>query len=169
MNTLANRNNQNGVGMIEVLVALFILAVGLLGVLAMQANSIKGSQKSQFSTQAQFLAQDMVDRIVAFNDIDDPNDDDDYDDLDTDDADADDAACAATGCDAAAQKAYDTWDWGTQVTSRLPNGKGTVEYDDTDDKYVVTVMWDSELNGATGEDCTGASGQMACYILEFKL
>lgn len=54
---------QNGVSLIEVMVALFVLGVGLLGVLAMQAESMKLNQQAYGSTQAMFLANDIVERM----------------------------------------------------------------------------------------------------------
>lgn len=54
---------QDGASLIEVLVALFILGVGLLGVLAMQAESMKLNQQAYSSTQAMFLANDIVERM----------------------------------------------------------------------------------------------------------
>lgn len=165
--------HQTGVGMIEVLVALFILAVGLLGVLAMQANGIKSNQRAGFSTEAQFLAQDMVDRIQAYNNIDITSDDDDYDAIDlTQDQIPSKPNCIATGCSEAQQKTLDTHEWGTELAKRLPGGVGKVEYDDDtagDEKYVVTIFWDGNQDGSTGTDCTGGENQMLCYTLEFRL
>lgn len=54
---------QKGASLIEVLIALFLLAVGLLGVLAMQTESLKLNQQSYGSTQALFLANDAVERM----------------------------------------------------------------------------------------------------------
>lgn len=54
---------QKGASLIEVLIALFLLGVGLLGVLAMQAESLKLNQQSYGSTQALFLANDAVERM----------------------------------------------------------------------------------------------------------
>ena len=52
-----------GATMIEVMVSLFVLAIGLLGVLGMQAEGTQANQRGMFSTQAAFLAQSMADRI----------------------------------------------------------------------------------------------------------
>ena len=55
--------SQKGASLIEVMIALFLLGVGLLGVLAMQAESLKLNQQSYGSTQALFLANDAVERM----------------------------------------------------------------------------------------------------------
>lgn len=54
---------QAGISLLEVLVALFVLAVGLLGVIAMQAESIKLNQQAYGSTQAIFAANDAAERM----------------------------------------------------------------------------------------------------------
>lgn len=56
---------QNGLSLIEVLISVFILAVGLLGLAAMQLQSLKYTQGSQWRSQANFLAYDIVERIRA--------------------------------------------------------------------------------------------------------
>ncbi|HEY7773913.1 MAG TPA: type IV pilus modification protein PilV [Marinagarivorans sp.] len=56
-------SKQIGASLLEVLIALFILGVGLLGVLAMQAESFKYNQQSYGSTQALFMANDAVERM----------------------------------------------------------------------------------------------------------
>ena len=159
---------QAGAGLIEVLVSMFILAVGLLGVLAMQVNSHKSNQRASFSTEAQLLASDMVDRIFAYDDVNTTTDNGDYDDIDTS-KDVDDPNCigSAGGCTPAQQKTYDTWDWKRQLATRLPGGIGTVTY--SGNMYTVTVMWDQEISGATGTDCGGGSDDLTCYRLEVRL
>jgi len=51
--------------MIEVLITLFILAIGLLGVVGLQARAEQVETDSYQRTQALILAQDMADRISA--------------------------------------------------------------------------------------------------------
>lgn len=63
MNYYAKRNIQAGVSLLEVLVALFVLAVGLLGVIALQAETIKLNQQAYGSTQAIFAANDGAERL----------------------------------------------------------------------------------------------------------
>ena len=53
--------------MIEVLVATVILAGGLLGAAAVQLNALKHTDSALMTTQASFIAYDMLDRIRANN------------------------------------------------------------------------------------------------------
>jgi type IV pilus assembly protein PilV len=70
--------NQKGFSLIEVLVAVTLLAIGLLGVAGMQSTAISGNAFAQTGTLAINLAEEMVDRIrtnagtdpVAYNAID---------------------------------------------------------------------------------------------------
>lgn len=54
-----------GMTLIEVLVALVVISVGLLGVAALQMVSLRNSQGSFLRTQATALADDIIDRMRA--------------------------------------------------------------------------------------------------------
>lgn len=54
-----------GMTLVEVLVSLVVISVGLLGVVALQAVSLRNSQTSYLRTQATALADDIIDRMRA--------------------------------------------------------------------------------------------------------
>ena len=56
---------QSGMTLIEVLVAMLILSTGLLGAAAVQVSALKHTHSALMSTQASFIAYDMLDRIRA--------------------------------------------------------------------------------------------------------
>lgn len=56
---------QIGMTLIEVLVAVLILAVGLSGAAVLQLNALKYTDSSRMVSQASFIAYDMLDRIRA--------------------------------------------------------------------------------------------------------
>ena len=60
-----SKRAQEGTTLIEVLVAMLILAVGLLGAAAIQLNALKYTDSSRMTSQASFIAYDMMDRIRA--------------------------------------------------------------------------------------------------------
>ncbi|VVQ13460.1 hypothetical protein PS918_05602 [Pseudomonas fluorescens] len=60
-----SRRAQEGMTLIEVLVALLILSVGLLGAAAFQLNALKYTDSARMTSQASFIAYDMMDRIRA--------------------------------------------------------------------------------------------------------
>jgi type IV pilus assembly protein PilV len=51
--------------LVEVLVAVLILAVGLLGAAVVQLNALKYTDRARMTSQASFIAYDMLDRIRA--------------------------------------------------------------------------------------------------------
>lgn len=156
-----------GSGMIEVMVGLFILAIGLLGVLSLQVNGIKSNNRAFMATQAQLLAGEMADRILAYDDIDDADDDDDYDDIDTESDNGSDACLPA--CDKAGQLQNDIFQWRDALTTQLPGGRGLITIND-EGAYVITVMWDNEQTGANGTDCSGNPDvDLTCFTTELTL
>ena len=54
---------ERGFTIIEVLVALFVLAVGILGLSALHAQTLRGSTSSHQRSQAVLIANDMMDRL----------------------------------------------------------------------------------------------------------
>jgi type IV pilus assembly protein PilV len=59
------RRRQCGMTLIEVLVSVLILAIGLLGAAAIQLNALRYTDSATMSSQASFIAYDMMDRIRA--------------------------------------------------------------------------------------------------------
>ena len=74
-----NTKNQSGFTLLEVLIALFIFSIGILGVNAMQITSIKGNSTANRITQASNLAADQIEAILSL----------DYDDVALNDNDTD--------------------------------------------------------------------------------
>lgn len=58
-----NFKNQKGFTLLEVLVAIVILSIGLLGAAAMQTTAITGNASAMNRTYALGLAEEMVDRV----------------------------------------------------------------------------------------------------------
>jgi type IV pilus assembly protein PilV len=57
--------HQVGSSLIEVMIALFVLAIGLLGILSMQTQAIQRNQNANLYSQASMLASDMYEKIRA--------------------------------------------------------------------------------------------------------
>ena len=56
-------SHQRGVGMMEILVALLILAIGVLGFVALQYRALEASAESTNRVQAITIARDLAERI----------------------------------------------------------------------------------------------------------
>ncbi len=58
-------SRQAGMTLIEVLVALLVFTVGVLGVAMLQLNALKHTDSAMRSTQVSFIVQDLLERIRA--------------------------------------------------------------------------------------------------------
>ena len=63
--TLRPRSRQAGVGLIEVMVAVLVMAVGMLGIAAMQATALRNSQSSLERSQAVVQTYAVLDAMRA--------------------------------------------------------------------------------------------------------
>jgi type IV pilus assembly protein PilV len=121
-----------GFTMLEVLVAILVIAIGLLGMAALQMNALRMGQSAYHRSVASQLAYDMSDRmrgnfagVIAFG----------YNrtGVATDYADAV-AACTTTaGCIAADLAKNDAYEWQQQVRALLPSAEAIVCVDSTPD------------------------------------
>lgn len=57
------KNNARGFALMEVLIAMFVLAIGILGAGALQTIGLKANQGAYQRSQAMYLASDMMDRM----------------------------------------------------------------------------------------------------------
>ncbi len=106
-----------GFTLLEVMIALFVLGIGLIGVAGLQSVSTSMSAQSAKRSQAVLLAQDMADRMRANNQ---GVDDGDYD-MGGGAAPAQNTDCEnTTGCGTAALAAHDLWEWTRNVDDALP-------------------------------------------------
>lgn len=134
-------NAQSGFTMVEVLVALVVLAIGLLGIAALYLSSLQAGRTAVYRTQAISLAADLADRIRMNRTAQAA-----YGTLFAEDEDVV-AACATTGgCDDADLAATDLSNWKDEIADQLPSGQGQVVVTppagvDEPASYVVTVQW----------------------------
>lgn len=63
--TATGASHQRGVGLIEILVAVLILSLGLLGMAGLQANALKANQGSYTRSQAVMLSYYILDAMRA--------------------------------------------------------------------------------------------------------
>ena len=167
MDVSHQRYRQQGAGLMEVLVSLLILAIGLLGVVSMQTRGLGSNQQAMFVTEAQFLAQDMADRMLAFgttSTYDNSGVWDSYNGIDVSgEFTGTDPKCASA-CDASATVAFDTDQWHQALyDSSLPRARGTVTK--SDDIFSIQVMWDQDRTGEGAVECNSDN----CFTMELTL
>ena len=145
-------NSQRGMTLIEVMIAMIILGIGILGVSGMQVVSIQQNRSALFRGEATQLANDLMDRLRVNTDIN-------YSAL----VDADPTTatnCNINTCNPIAMAAYDISQWkcsinsvdadgdtysacGTYgITGSLPLGAGAVAL--VSGVYEVTVRWSDD-------------------------
>lgn len=56
---------QKGVGMVEILVAILVVAVGVLGYAGMQMFALRGAETASYRTQATLVAKDALERVLV--------------------------------------------------------------------------------------------------------
>ncbi|MGE0030221.1 MAG: type IV pilus modification protein PilV [Steroidobacteraceae bacterium] len=135
------RIRQSGFTMVEVLVALVVLAIGLLGIAALYLNSLQSGRTAIYRTQAVNLAADLADRIRANRTAQAA-----YGTLFAD-AEVEVAGCYTTGgCIDTDLASTDLARWKGTLAQLLPNGQGQVVVTPPvaagePTNYVVTVQW----------------------------
>ncbi len=136
---------QSGFSLIEVLIALLVLAVGLLGLSALQAQGLRGGTSAHQRSQAVVLAYDMMERmrsnrLVAMNGQ--------YNTAM--------GADPGPGDGAAPIVDDDIGDWFQNGLSLLPLGDGSINCDNAG-VCTVTVQWDDSRSG-------GGVGQQFIFV-----
>lgn len=123
MKTSTHHQLQRGISLLESLVAIVVMALGILGILGMQMRTLSNTQTSLYRAQAIRLIEDLNERMMA-----NPNAF-----LNTDrylsswaDKPAAEANCNSKACDSAALAQFDLAQWKTQVATALPNGNASV-------------------------------------------
>lgn len=141
-------HSEQGFTLIEILVAVLILSLGILGLIGMESLALKSNLSAYHRSQATILAYDLADKmrgnpagvagseyLAAF-----PN------------GAAHASSCvsysgAVTGSGCTPQKIAerDIYEWTTKITEILPSGAGSLAV--ASGIHTVTVSWDDDRNG----------------------
>jgi type IV pilus assembly protein PilV len=137
MNRSGARHPAGGFTLVEVLVALVVMAVGLLGIAALYVEGLRAGRTSVYRTAAVNLAADMADRIRA-----NPNVSADY--AGTGPGEENFCVNGANDCTAAEMAADDWFHWLQDLGTRLPAGaSASIEVAALAPltQYNITVTW----------------------------
>ena len=118
-----------GHSMIEVLIAVLVLSIGLLGLAGLQATSLQFTHDAQILSNASILAYDIIERI--------------HTNKSNASLYATGSQCgSATCCDPdAISETNDVMCWTQGIQDQLPGGTGTVAGPDADGFVTVTISW----------------------------
>lgn len=158
------RLKQSGFNLIEVMIALVVISIGLLGMAILQMTSLQQNQSAYLRSQANLLAYDITDRMRA-----------NMDEVTAGGyfvvsgaltSDCINYSGSATGCTSSEMASHDLAEWQNALATELPEGSGRVcrsdladddvgapdcEADNSNNPVVVYVWWNDEksASGAT--------------------
>lgn len=121
---------QSGFTLIEVLVAVIVMAIGLLGLAGMQLKSLKNNQRAQYVSDVTLSSLDIIDRMranrkKALN--------------------GDYSFTSCTGASGGGVVAADLAEWCATLVLNLPGGDASVAVD-INNIVTVTVTWNDGRN-----------------------
>ena len=175
---------QSGVTLVEVLIAVVVLAIGLLGLAALQTSALSNTTISYQYTQAATLAQGMAERMRA-NRAAVVNSAKPYalaaGSTPTATKDCSTASCSSTelaGWDlanwyAAIAPGYTSANIPNGARGLLPSGKASVVCSDATctptSIWIITVYWDADRTVRTGYGCDPTSStDLRCFRLTYR-
>jgi len=160
-------NGESGFTLIEVMIAAFVLTVGLMAMGAVQMTSMRSGGDSFMRTQASIAAADMADRMRAnitgvnagnYAAVAGPPVNPGFD-------------CIAAACTSAQVATLDAFQWLNSLTANrgLARATGTVACPGAGAICTITVMWDGRHNGAAGTGCNPSNrADLICYRVAFQ-
>lgn len=144
---MKNIDRQNGITLVEVLVTVLVTSVGILGLLSLQALSIKMTHDSFLRTQATFLARDIADRLLTNPDGDYSITESQFLNLTT----APSQSCASsiqdTNCSIAEMRNFDIYNWSQSAKNVLPNARITITAPGVGELlHTITIKWNDQAD-----------------------
>lgn len=124
--------HSRGLTLVEILVALLVLSIGLLGLAALQTSSLRFNTSAYYRTQATALAYDLADRMRA-------NRQGALDDLYNTPLEDPPPACGAINVVGSVAE-QDIATWRDALACRIPQSTGSVVRNGNE--FTVTVRWD---------------------------
>lgn len=162
LNSYSADNLASGFTLLEVMIALLIFSVGLLGLAGLQASSLQNNKTADMRSVAIIAAHDMAERIranqrgktnVYWNVSAAPTK---Y------------INCVTGSCTTADDVAnWDIYEWETSLANQLPSGQGSISRANTTSPYVIRVFWDDNHSGANLTDCKTGANELKCYEMYF--
>ncbi|WP_131780978.1 type IV pilus modification protein PilV [Legionella gresilensis] len=157
---IKKKSKQYGFSLLEVLISLIILAVGLLGVAALQTRAVRDNHSALLRSTAINQINNMIDRmqsnyagvnVGAYNNVSGIG-----------------TLATCTTCSSAQIAQRDIHQWNTTNAQLLPSGQGTVTRNGQ--RFTITLFWDNDRTGATGTNCSSNTNvDLTCLRMEVEL
>lgn len=131
--------NEKGFTLIEVLISMFVLSVGLLGLAALQGTSLRNNFSAYNRSQATMLAYDIADRMRANTGV--------APSVYATTAASEKASCfTSSGCSGADMVQNDLFEWNQSIAVILPSGVGEI-IGAPGNIYIIRINWDDNRDG----------------------
>ena len=165
---------QQGLTLIEVMIALAVFSFGLLALAALMASGLKYNTSALHRSYATSQAYDMADRMRAnrlglelghYDNLDASSTVPNCVGSESESESESEIKCESelkceTNCTLEQMAQYDAWQWNCDNARLLPQGSGTVCLNSSDpDIYTITIYWNDERDSDTPDDS---------FIVEFQ-
>lgn len=161
-----------GFTLLEVMIAMVIFSIGLLGLAGIQAVALKNNNSAYTRTVSMQLAYNIADVIRASADnigsVDGG-----YDAVTTAIPGTAPTSCVqkdgvgAPNCTESDLVNFELYHWKKRIEKELASGLGKITKNG--EIYTITIMWDDEHTGASGEACSSDSAvDLKCYTLDIQ-
>jgi len=131
--------SSTGFTLLEVMIAMVIFSIGLLGLAGIQAVALSNNNSAYTRTVSMQLAYNMTDVLRASTD----------------------------GTTETQLADFEIYHWKKRIEKELASGLGSISK--SGDVFTITIMWDDEHTGATGTACgTNSAVDLKCYTLDIQ-
>ncbi len=162
------RARSGGFSLLEVLVAVFVLSIGVLGIVGLQVVSLQNNRAALFRSDAAQLASDIIDRIHANPGVN-------YAPVNLGAGPPAASDCVANACSGPQMATFDTAQWkcalgayeddgvctGFGIEGTLPGGDGSITLNGT--IYTIRVQWEDANN-----QCNQIAGSPELCFIEIR-
>jgi len=166
--------SSTGFTLLEVMIAMVIFSIGLLGLAGIQAVALSNNNSAYTRTVSMQLAYNMTDVLRASTDGT-GNIINAFDAVTTAIPGSAPTSCIQKYLDPATVPSctetqladFEIYHWKKRIEKELASGLGSISK--SGDVFTITIMWDDEHTGATGTACgTNSAVDLKCYTLDIQ-